>query len=262
MEALSPHERLILDLDFADMDFAITLIKKFSWYINSTMINSATIYSKVSGVLSSSREDLYQRLSEVWNLKKVIGQKLFLDLKLNGCPSDVEKLAKDISRLNPKMFSVSALAGKESIRKAVANRGKSRVFGSLETCLDRNEYFSLFGTSSDAISLRCARMLVDAGADGIMCSCQDACVIRQHDQFSELLIACPATIASKPEGPGINPRELIGMGIDFLIVGKPIITDPAEIMGLEECFQIITKEIALGLNDRKYFREKQHVTQG
>lgn len=246
---MRPQDRIILTLGASDTDSAISLslVKKLYPQVGFFKVGSEVIYSIMANMLlSSSADDLYHCFKGIGEFCRVIGQKVFLDLNLNGNEDIIKKASEAISSLNPKMFSVCELSGQKSFKKAVFHKGNSMVFGvSASINMNKEECMHNFATDPYAHIMRFAEMLINAGANGVICSLEQGVILRQQDGvFANLLVACPLGEA--------DPRKAISQGIDYLIIGNKIGKSV-------EAVQILAKEIALGLNDRKFFIKEQPI---
>jgi orotidine-5'-phosphate decarboxylase len=82
-------------------------------------------------------------------------------------------------------------------------------------------------------ALRLARLAMDAGADGVVCSPHEAQLIRQTLGPGATLVTPgirPAGSAVQDQARTLGPREAIAAGADWIVVGRPITgaADPGE----------------------------------
>lgn len=159
-----------------------------------------------------------------------LGGKVFYDIKLNDIPNTVAKTVKVISKMAVWGFTIHASSGKESLRCAVLNKGKSKVIGvTILTSQDVSE--------RKVISL--AKILSSAEVDGIVCSAREAKTIKK---FGKIIITPgvrPSWADKNDQKRITTPEKAIAAGSDYLVIGRPITDSPKP---LEAVKQII-KEI-------------------
>lgn len=249
---LKPHERIILPLDVSNVNEAIILAERLSPHIGVFKVGFEAIYSTMADLLLESAIDVSYLIHRVRFLaRKITAQKTFLDVKLNDIPNTVGKAVKAIARLKPKMFNIHASAGAKAIAAAAANKGDSLLFGvTVLTSISEDECFSIFGDPPEIKVLQFARMLVDMGADGIICAPKEGLLLRKHSCFDKMTIATPnvrplwsAGKDDQDKDRQMNPYEAILSGIDMLVIGRPILNPPAQIGGPVEAAKAIAEEI-------------------
>ncbi|WP_059438828.1 orotidine-5'-phosphate decarboxylase, partial [Anaeromyxobacter sp. PSR-1] len=102
-----------------------------------------------------------------------LGRPVFLDLKLHDIPNTVEGAARSAAASGAALLTVHAAGGAEMVRAAVRGAGPGvRVLAvTVLTSLDAAalEAIGLAGPPEAAV-VRLARLAVDAGAGGIVCS--------------------------------------------------------------------------------------------
>lgn len=256
---MKPHERIILSLDISDLEKASNLVDTLSEHIGVFKIGFELIYSTMVNLLLSSDDQAVNLLNRVRILAgKISPKKTFLDVKLADIPNTVENAVRALSRLRVKMINIHASAGQKVIKVAVANKGDSQLFGvTVLTSIRRDECFSIFGADSDQKVTQFAKMLVNNGADGVICAPKEGFILRHSTHFDKLIIACPnirpkwATTEEERKRVKddqnierqMTPAEAVKAGIDMLIIGRPITNPPAEISGSVEAAKKIAEEI-------------------
>jgi orotidine-5'-phosphate decarboxylase len=193
-------------------------------------------------------------------------KKAFLDVKLADIPNTVGKAVKALSSLNVKMINIHASAGVKVIQAAVANKGNSQLFGvTVLTSIDADECKSIFGAEPDEKVLQFAKMLVDNGADGVICAPKEGLLLRLDPDFDKLTIACPNIrpewAATEEERKRVKddqnierqmtPGEAVTAGIDMLVIGRPITKPPTEVGSPANAARAIATEIATALSGRE-----------
>ncbi|MDP3697312.1 MAG: orotidine-5'-phosphate decarboxylase [Candidatus Taylorbacteria bacterium] len=179
---------------------------------------------------------------------KKLGGRVFYDVKLNDIPNTVAKTSKVISGLGIDMFTVHASAGREAIRAAIRNKGRSKVIGvTVLTSLGDNVCKVIFGDMPSKKVMQLTDMLLKEGADGIVCSYAEAKLIRKFKRFKKLKIIIPGirpSWASQNEQKRTaTPREAIESGADYLVIGRPVTDPPKKIGSPSTALDIIIKEL-------------------
>lgn len=178
-------------------------------------------------------------------------KKIFWDIKFNDIPNTVGAASAQTADLGAIIFSVHASAGIEAIKSAVARKKNSRVFGvTVLTSINKN-CRSIFGANPEKKVLQFAQMLLDAGADGIICSPLEVLAVRSRKEFGKMEIATPGV---RPEWYGsgdqariMTPADAVRAGTNFLIIGRPILNPPSQIGNPSDAVKKIAEEIESAL---------------
>ena len=159
------------------------------------------------------------------------GESVFLDLKLHDIPNTVSKAALEVAALGVSMLTIHASGGPEMIqstRKGLEDRfGENRpvvVAVTVLTSID-NRTLARTGVSGQADDQvrRLARMAVEAGADGVVCSPAEILLLRE-DLGTEATIVTPGVRmpaqSIDDQKRVATPREALGAGADWIVVGR------------------------------------------
>lgn len=249
---MDPRKRIILGIDVTNIRQTQSLVESLMPYVNSFKIGSQSIYSMLTSVIDPSLD--IQRcgdnISDIRALLRLLNGGMLLDTKLDDIPDEIAKTCQAIEPLNVKMFTVHASAGRESVKAAVTNRGNSLVLGvTVLTSIDPEECRSIFGDRPGPKVLQFAHIISDVGADGIVCSPQEAGLLSQQPKLAHLLRITPGVYpnwapVSKDQKRTMTPREAIEAGATHLVMRRSIIKPPPEIGGPVEAVQRIIEEIA------------------
>jgi orotidine-5'-phosphate decarboxylase len=159
------------------------------------------------------------------------GQKVFLDLKFHDIPNTVAKAAIEAARLGVSMMTIHASGGPEMIRATraalEAECGPDRPVILAVTVLTSMDAESLRAIGIDRTPrdhvMRLARMAVEAGADGVVCSPEEITMLR------EALGPDPVIVTPGVRMPGqsaddqkrvATPAQAIADGADWIVVGR------------------------------------------
>lgn len=152
---------------------------------------------------------------------------VFLDLKLHDIPATVAGAARAVTRLRPDYLTVHALGGPAMIRAAVEAAPQTKiaavtVLTSLgDPDLDR---LGVSGPAADAVR-RLAVIAVEAGAQALVCSPQEAAAVRAEVGPGITLITPgvrPAGAAVQDQARVATPEAALSAGADLLVIGRPI----------------------------------------
>ncbi|MDD4908528.1 MAG: orotidine-5'-phosphate decarboxylase [Candidatus Omnitrophica bacterium] len=156
------------------------------------------------------------------------GGKVFLDLKFHDIPNTVGRASAEIVKLGVLMFNVHAQGGKDMMRQARidADKEAKRLRKKRPVILGVTVLTSQQDTSTTVRVMELAREAREAGLDGVVCSANEAVVIRRG--FGrEFIIVTPGI---RPAGAQVNdqkristPAQAKSCGVDYIVVGRPII---------------------------------------
>ncbi|MFT8243306.1 orotidine-5'-phosphate decarboxylase [Roseomonas sp. BN140053] len=165
---------------------------------------------------------------------------VFLDLKFHDIPNTVAGAVRSAAALGPAMLTIHAAGGAPMVQ--AARRAAEEAGGA-----DRPAILAVTVlTSLDAATLaatgvaggpaqqvlRLARVALENGADGLVCSPQE--VSRLRDAFGDepMLVVPGIRPAGSPAGDQARtatPAEALAAGADWLVLGRPLTgaADPA-----------------------------------
>ncbi|WP_133181015.1 orotidine-5'-phosphate decarboxylase [Shewanella decolorationis] len=160
------------------------------------------------------------------------GFDLFLDLKFHDIPNTVAKAVSAAAELGVWMTNVHAsggLAMMEAAKKALQPYGKDAPLLIAVTVLTSmsDEDLKLIGIDVPAFEhvQRLAKLTKQAGLDGVVCSAQEASVLKSLLGRDFKLI----TPGIRPVGSDVGdqhrvmtPPEALAAGSDYLVIGRPI----------------------------------------
>lgn len=216
-------ERLILALDVDDLDEAEKLVIELKDYVG---------YFKVGLQLFTS-----YGFSAI-KMIKAHGGKVYCDLKFHDIPNTVSHACSNLIKHNINFFNIHLQGGSKMVAQAVKTSKETAKslqidpptilgvsllssFGQRtlteELCVDAN--------IEDYI-IQLTKLAKDNGLDGIAAGASEAKRIRE-ELGEDFIILCPAT---RPTWAAVNdqvrvdtPTEAIKAGVDYLVIGRPII---------------------------------------
>jgi orotidine-5'-phosphate decarboxylase len=164
------------------------------------------------------------------------GHSVFLDLKFHDIPNTVAGAVKSAADLGVWMVNVHASGGPkmmEAARAAIDSYGPSRpllIAVTVLTSFDAEQLRAIGVTRSINEQVRAlAALTKSSGLDGVVCSAQEAAMLRQENGAEFVLV----TPGIRPAGAAINdqvrtmtPKEALSAGSHYLVIGRPITGSP------------------------------------
>jgi orotidine-5'-phosphate decarboxylase len=166
-------------------------------------------------------------------LKHERGHRVFLDLKLFDIGATIEAAVRGIASHGLDFLTVHG--DPQVVRAAVEGRGATdlKILAvTVLTSLDRADLDANLIRAGDVaeIALERAARALDAGADGVIASPQEAAAIRALPQAAGRLIVTPgvrpAGAATGDQKRIATPAEAIAAGADHIVVGRPVWAAP------------------------------------
>jgi orotidine-5'-phosphate decarboxylase len=169
-------------------------------------------------------------------LKGEMGKRIFLDMKFFDIGATVEAAVRGVAKYDLDFLTVHG--DPQVVRAAAegkAGTGLKILAVTVLTSLDRADLDANMIVAGDIreITLERAARALEAGADGVIASPQEAALIRALPQAKGKLIVTPGV---RPAGAALGdqkrvatPWQAITDGADHIVVGRPIwqAADPA-----------------------------------
>lgn len=220
---VSPKDRIIFALDVPGLDEA----KRFT----SLLKDHVGMFKIGLELFVACGPDVVRAVKENG------GKGIFLDLKFHDIPETVKGAMRSASALGADLITVHTSDGQAMMKAAVEAAGSSRVLGVTVLTSLSGEALQEAGIDGrftpESLVLHRAKSAKAAGCAGIVCSGQEARVIRET--FGpDFLIVTPG-VRSSDDAVGdqqrvVTPGEAIRNGADYIVVGRPIrkAPDPVE----------------------------------
>ncbi|MBM4154707.1 MAG: orotidine-5'-phosphate decarboxylase [Lentisphaerae bacterium] len=167
------------------------------------------------------------------------GRHVFLDLKLHDIPRTVERAVRAAARHGVGLLTLHASGGRAMIEAAAeAARGAGPAAPKILavtvlTSLDAADLAAIgVGRAPADQVLALAEVALSAGADGVVCSPQEAAAMRKRFGAGPLLVTPGIRLPSDAVGDQkrvATPAGAVRDGATHLVVGRPILeaADPA-----------------------------------
>ena len=222
MSAPQSDDRLIVALDVPNVVQGLDLAAKLG--------DAVSFYKIGLGMLTGGGFALANEL------KQEQGKRVFLDMKLFDIGATIEAAVRGIAQYDLDFLTVH---GDPQVVRAACEgtRGKDLKILAVTvlTSLDRADLDANLIKPGDIhdITLERAAKALEAGADGVIASPQEAAMIRALPQAAGRLIVTPgvrpAGAASGDQKRIATPRQAIADGANHIVVGRPIwqAADPA-----------------------------------
>ena len=170
------------------------------------------------------------------------GFEVFLDLKFHDIPHTVAGACKAATKLGVWMINVHASGGRAMMQAArEAVDGKARLIAvTVLTSMGDGDLadIGMQGGAKDAVT-RLARLAQSAGVDGVVCSAQEARVLRGACGAAFDLVTPGIRLADGDRGDQkriMTPRAAMDAGASYLVIGRPV-TQAAEPLAVLERIQ-------------------------
>ena len=225
--------RIIVALDYPEAASALDLVER---------LEPALCRLKVGKELFTSAgpqlvEQLMQR-----------GFQVFLDLKFHDIPNTTAHACKAAAALGVWMVNVHALGGRkmmEAAYEAVAQaaRPPKLIAVTVLTSMARQDLAEIGVTGTPAeIVLRLALLARESGLDGVVCSAQEAPMLRQRLP-KEFCLVTPgirlADAAADDQSRIMTPRAALEYGSSYLVIGRPITKADDPLLALQNIYKDI-----------------------
>lgn len=175
------------------------------------------------------------------------GFEVFLDLKYHDIPNTVAGACRAAARLGVWMVNVHASGGRAMLaaaREAIDKSGAHRPLLIGVTVLTSLASADLaeIGVAGDAPEqvMRLARLCHEARLDGVVCSAEEAPMLRDAFGAAFLKVTPGIRLAEDAKGDQqrvVTPAEAIKMGASYLVIGRSITGAADPIRRLQEINQ-------------------------
>lgn len=224
-EACTKTALPIVALDYPDAESALALV--------TVLADTCRFYKVGSELFAAAGPDVVSRI-------RAEGCDVFLDLKLHDIPNTVAGAMRGIAAMGVRLTTVHASGGRAMIEAAVEAAGPDCgiLAVTILTSLDRAALSEITGDPNadpaDSV-LRLAELARSAGARGVVCSGEEAPLVRS--QFGGRLEILVPGIRLPGDSAGdqariVTPEAAVQAGASYLVLGRSVTAakDPREAM--------------------------------
>ncbi|WOH37954.1 orotidine-5'-phosphate decarboxylase [Thalassotalea fonticola] len=170
------------------------------------------------------------------------GFDVFLDLKFHDIPNTVAKAVSAAADLGVWMVNVHASGGSKMMSQAklaLDSYGKDApllIAVTVLTSMSAQDLIELgINATPEQHVMNLARLTQQAGLDGVVCSAQEAQMLKTN-LGSDFKLVTPGI---RPVGASVDdqkrimtPPQAIALGVDYLVIGRPITkaSDPHQVL--------------------------------
>ncbi len=210
---LSP---LIVALDFDNRQKIKNLVEDLSKYVDIFKVGHL-LYLKYG--------------TEILDFLKEKRKKVFLDLKLHDIPNTVRLAVKAAKEREIFMLTLHALGGSEMIKEAKkeADDLPKLIAVTILTSLSERDIKSVgIKEKIEDLVKKLAKMAINSGAYGVVCSPQEAKAIRDILGSDKIIITPGVRLDENAQDQKrvATPKQAFESGADFIVVGRPIYQAP------------------------------------
>jgi len=210
---LKPRDRLILALDVPDVAAAQAMVERLG--------DSAGTYKIGYQLAFAGGLPFAEALARA-------GKRVFLDLKLHDIGSTVARGVESIARMGASFLTVHAYP--QTMKAAAAAKAGSALKILAVTVLTSYDDADLAAAGYELavgeLAAARAEQARDIGIDGIVCSGEEAAMLRPVVGAGMVLVTPgirPAGAAAGDQKRIMTPTAAIAAGADYLVVGRPIL---------------------------------------
>jgi orotidine-5'-phosphate decarboxylase len=217
MESKQPMNKVIVALDYAAAEDALRFVDTLDPALCRVKVGKE-LFTQAGPELV---RELHKRKFDV-----------FLDLKFHDIPATTAKAVKAAADLGVWMVNVHASGGEAMLRAAVdalkpyGDKRPLLIAVTVLTSMDDTELEAL-GVDGpvSAQVLKLATLTSDCGLDGVVCSAQEAGLLRGTLAEDFLLVTPgirPADSERDDQKRIMTPAEAVAAGVDYLVMGRPV----------------------------------------
>lgn len=200
-----PDDRLIVALDVPSLEEAKQLLQQLKGVVS---------YYKVGLRLFTAAGP------DTVKIVKAAGGKVFLDLKFHDIPNTVAQACESAINLGVSMLNLHAAGGREMLEAAVKAVNKRALLIGVTVLT------SQAGDSKGRV-VELAKLCKESGLDGVVCSAQEAAVVRKACGRDFVIVTPGIRLAdyekSDDQRRVQTPAGAMSAGSNYLVVGRPIL---------------------------------------
>ena len=211
-------EKIIVALDVSSKNDALRLVEQLRNEISFFKIGLQLYTAEGPEIVRAVRD---------------AGVNVFLDLKLHDIPNTVAGAVGSAAMLDVQMLTIHLSGGPEMVRAAVQASSKSVTLLGV-TVLTSTTEETLRGTGvSGSIAdqvMRLAKLGIENGVNAFVASAREIQMLRAEFGHQIKIIVPgvrPAGSDAADQKRIMTPRDAFTAGADYLVIGRPITSDPS-----------------------------------
>jgi orotidine-5'-phosphate decarboxylase len=174
---------------------------------------------------------------------------VFLDLKFHDIPNTTAKACEAAAKLGVWMINVHASGGRammQTAREALDKLSQRPLLIAVTVLTSMDEPALHEVGVSDSLQnqvLRLATLTQSCGLDGVVCSAQEAPLLRQHLSPAFQLVTPgirPANSSKDDQSRIVTPADALAQGASYLVIGRPITQAADPLLALQAIHQEIS----------------------
>ena len=172
------------------------------------------------------------------------GAEVFLDLKYFDIPNTVSGAVAAAVRLKVKMLTLHICGGQEMLEAAVS--AASRQAKALKIAKPLLIGVTILTSQTTRVGgvLALAKQGIACGLDGVVCSAQEAIVLRRKIKKNFVIVTPgirPDNLGKDDQKRTATVSQAIKAGSDFLVIGRPILKAPDPLLQTEEMLREVLR---------------------
>lgn len=219
--------KIIVALDFASDKAAMQLVEKITPELCRLKVGKE--------LFTRSGPDFVKELV-------ASGFDVFLDLKYHDIPHTVARACEAAAELGVWMVNVHSMGGEAMMaaaRQVLSSEDTPLLIAVTLLTSSGEKELSAMGieqTPTDFVK-RLASMAQQAGLDGVVCSAQEATMLKQHCGEGFLLVTPgirPQNFSADDQNRIMTPKQAVENGSDYLVIGRPVTQAEDSVRVLQE----------------------------
>jgi orotidine-5'-phosphate decarboxylase len=177
-------------------------------------------------------KELFTSIGPEWVRKQVEqGFSIFLDLKFHDIPNTVAKAVTSAAKIGVDIVNVHASGGSDMMKAAKDalepfDNPPFLIAVTVLTSMSDADLTDIgIQVTAEQQVLNLAKLTQKAGLDGVVCSAQEARMLKDALGESFKLVTPgirPANSATDDQKRVMTPKEAILAGVDYMVIGRPI----------------------------------------
>ncbi len=170
------------------------------------------------------------------------GFDIFLDLKLHDIPNTVKKSIEALADLPIKMMTVHTSGGLKMLQASVdaVKDTNIKIFGvtALTSLTDEDVQIIYKCNAKDQV-LSMIKLAVQSGIHGVVCSPHELSLVKNNSNLLTITPGIRIKSLGDDQSRTMSPKEAVGNGSNFLVIGRPITASTNIKNSLEEIYDSI-----------------------